>query len=336
MKIGITYDLRSDYLARGFSLDETAEFDSLRTIEGIESALAAAGHTVERIGGIESLVERLSGGRRWDVVFNIAEGMYGFGREAAIPALLEAWRIPCTFSDSLTLAVCLHKGVTKRIIRDAGIATPDFCAVESLADLDAFGLEFPVFAKPVAEGTSKGVTGASLVSDMESLSRVCGTLLSRHNQPVLVERYLPGREFTVGIIGAGGNARVLGVMEVLADGGGADAVYSYEAKQEYEDRVSYKLAADRQAQESAECALQAWAALGCRDAGRVDVRLDENGTPMFIEANPLPGLNPDDSDLPIICRLAGINYNDLINSIVKLAMKRAEDVQGAVMAEVVH
>ncbi|WP_462327401.1 D-alanine--D-alanine ligase family protein [Desulfobaculum sp.] len=322
MNIGMTYDLRSDYLARGYSLDETAEFDSLRTIEGIESVLIAAGHAVERIGGIDALVERLSGGRRWDLVFNIAEGLYGFGREAAIPALLEAWRIPCTFSDSLTLAVCLHKATTKRLVRDAGIPTPDFRVVEHLGDVDGFSLEFPVFAKPVAEGTSKGVTGASLVEDERALRRVCESLLMRHAQPVLVERYLPGREFTVGILGSGGSARVLGVMEVVADGGGVGAVYSYAAKQEYEERVSYHLALDREARASAELAMQAWAALGCRDAGRVDVRLDARGVPMFIEANPLPGLNPDDSDLPIICRLAGISYSDLITGIVQLALKR--------------
>nr|WP_209280186.1 D-alanine--D-alanine ligase [Desulfobaculum xiamenense] len=315
--------MRSDYLARGYSKAETAEFDSPVTIDGIAGALTRAGHEVERVGGLDALIEALAAGRSWDLVFNIAEGMHGYGREAVIPALLEARGIACTFSDPLALAVCLHKPTTKRVVRDAGVPTPEFAVIATMADLDGFALPFPVFAKPVAEGTSKGVTGSSLVHDAAQLAEVCERLLAAHSQPVLVERYLPGREFTVGIVGSGAKAKSIGVMEVLVGGkGGSDAVYCYDTKQEYLDRVTYHLATDAQAQAAAELAVDAWRALDCRDAGRVDVRLDENGQPRFIEANPLPGLHPIDSDLPIICRLGGIEYDTLIRAIVAGACER--------------
>ena len=155
MRIGLTYDLRSEYLAMGYSEEATAEFDREETVDGIESALQRLGHATERIGHIRRLVERLAEGRRWDLVFNIAEGLNGIGREAQVPALLDAYGIPYTFSDPLVLGVCLHKGLTKLVVRDAGVPTPDFALVERPEDLARVGLPFPVFAKPVAEGTGK-------------------------------------------------------------------------------------------------------------------------------------------------------------------------------------
>lgn len=322
MRIGIAYDLREDYLACGFGVEETAEFDSPRTIAAIDESLRLIGHKTERIGNLRALVRALAQGKRWDMVFNIAEGLYGYGREAAIPALLDAWRIPYTFSDPLTAALTLHKGMAKRVVRDAGINTPDFAMVETLEDLDQFRLEYPLFAKPVAEGTSKGVTGSSLILDPERLRPVCAHLLAEFAQPVLVERYLPGREFTVGILGTGRESRSIGVMEVFIDQGDETKAYTYANKANYLDRVRYVLANDADAKRSAKLALAAWKALGCRDGGRVDVRLDEKGEPQFIEANPLPGLNPVDSDLPIMCGLAGIPYVDLIAEIVRSAETR--------------
>lgn len=322
MKIGITYDLRDEYLAQGFGREETAEFDKAETIERIESVLQDLRHIPERIGNIKSLVGKLAAGERWDLVFNIAEGMYGFGREAQIPAVLDAYRIPYTFSDPMVLALTLHKGMTKRIIRDLKIATPDFYVIEDEIQLKNVDLPLPLFAKPVAEGTSKGITGASKISDYRELKTVCQQLLQAFQQPVLVERFLPGREFTVGIIGTGVEAKVIGVMEVLLQAKAESGVYSYHNKENYQGLVEYKLVSGSLAQACSKAALQAWLGLGCRDAGRVDLKLDEAGVPNFIEVNPLAGLNPKHSDLPILSGLAGIDYHQLVEMILDSALKR--------------
>lgn len=322
MKIGITYDLREEYLAQGFGLEETAEFDKIETIEGIENALQALNHDTERIGNVKSLISKLAAGERWDLVFNIAEGMYGFGREAQIPAVLDAYGIPYTFSDPLILTLTLHKGMTKRVVRDLGIPTPDFAIVAAENQINEVNLPLPLFAKPVAEGTSKGISGASKIANRQELNTVCLGLLETFKQPVLVERYLPGREFTVGIIGSGTEADVIGVMEILLNEKAETGVYSYYNKENYQELVEYKLVSGSLAQACAEAALKVWAGLGCRDAGRVDLKLDEAGVPNFIEVNPLAGLNPKNSDLPILCRLAGIDYLRLMGMILDAALKR--------------
>lgn len=321
MKIGITYDLRDEYLAQGFSPEETAEFDELETIEAIESCLQDLNHSTERIGNVTSLINKLAAGERWDLVFNIAEGMYGFSREAQIPAVLDAYRIPYTFSDPLILNLALHKGMTKRIIRDLQIPTPDFHVVTDEKQIDEINLPWPLFAKPVAEGTSKGVSGASKITNRQELKAICLKLLHTFKQPVLVERYLPGREFTVGIIGTGTEAAVIGVMEVLLNEKAEAGVYSYHNKQNYQRLVEYRLASGDVAQKCAAVALKAWRGLGCRDAGRVDLKLDEAGVPNFIEVNPLAGLNPKNSDLPILSGLAGISYQKLITMIIDSVLK---------------
>jgi D-alanine-D-alanine ligase len=322
LRIGMTYDLREDYLAQGYGDEETAEFDHPETIRALADALEAAGHGVDRIGPLRSLVRRLANGESWDLVFNIAEGLHGFGREAQVPALLEAYGIPYTFSDALVMALTLHKGLTKHILRDRGIPTPAFVVIDAPIDLAAPNLSFPLFAKPVAEGTGKGVTGASKVHSPDALARVCRALLENFHQPVLVEEFLPGREFTVGIIGTGRAAEVVGVMEVQWLPQAEGEVYSFANKEHWEDRVVYRLAGDKEANAAGEVALAAWRVLGCRDAGRVDLRSDARGNPNFIEVNPLAGLRPGYSDLPILCGLAGMTYQTLIERIVASALAR--------------
>lgn len=324
MKIGITYDLREEYLAQGFGLEETAEFDKIETIEGIESALQALNHATERIGNVKSLISKLAAGERWDLVFNIAEGMHGFGREAQIPAVLDAYGIPYTFSDPLILTLSLHKGMTKRVVRDLGIPTPDFAIVADENQINEVNLPLPLFAKPVAEGTSKGISSASKITDRRELKTVCLNLLATFKQPVLVERYLPGREFTVGIIGSGAEAAVIGVMEVLLNEKAEAGIYSYYNKENYQGLVEYRLASGPIADSCAAVALKAWRGLGCFDAGRVDLKLDAEGIPNFIEVNPLAGLNPKNSDLPILSGLAGISYQKLIGMILESALKRVD------------
>jgi D-alanine-D-alanine ligase len=323
MRIGLTYDLKSEYLAQGFSEEETAELDRDETVSAIESAVRGSGHETERIGNYRSLMEKLSAGGRWDLVFNICEGMYGLGREALVPALLDAYRVPYTFSDPAVLAVTLHKAMTKRIVRDCGVPTPEFALVESLRDVDSVDIPYPLFAKPLAEGTGKGIDPSSKIHDRKELAEVCGRLLERFRQPVLVEAYLPGREFTVGIVGTGEKARVVGVMEVMFRDNASSKDYSYVNKERCDDFVDYRLVDGEVFRECSDVCLRAWRGLGCRDAGRADVRMDGAGKVNFMEVNPLAGLHPVHSDLPIICTLAGISFQELISWILGSAARRA-------------
>ncbi|MBN2464355.1 D-alanine--D-alanine ligase [candidate division WOR-3 bacterium] len=329
MKVGITYDLREEYLAEGYGEEETAEFDRPDTIDGIENALRELGFETDCIGHIRNLVKRLAKGERWDLVFNIAEGMYGFGREAQVPALLDVYRIPYTFSGPMVLSLTLHKALTKRVVRDFGIPTPDFLQVRRPKDIAKVELPYPLFAKPVAEGTGKGISPDSRIAEPTQLDAVCRRLLAEFDQPVLVETFMPGREFTVGIVGTGPRARTLAVMEVEYTAAALGQVYGYVNKEECESRIEYRLADDATARQAAEIALAAWRILGCRDGGRVDLRCAADGVPNFLEVNPLAGLNPVHSDLPIMCTLAGIGFRELLGMIVESTRLRvgwAEDV----------
>jgi D-alanine-D-alanine ligase len=325
MNIGFTYDLKDDYLAAGFTVEQAAEGDRSDTIDAIEKALKDLGHTVDRIGNVSGLVQRLAAGARWDMVFNICEGMFGLSREAQVPALLDAFGIPYTFSDAAALAITLDKGVTKCVVRDLGIRTADFTVVRQQEEIGAIRLRYPLFVKPVAEGSSKGVGGKSLVATPDALRSTCLYILEMFHQAALVEEYLPGREFTVGIIGTGNKARALGVMEVICP---ADTTYSFFNKQHYEEFVKYRIVTDDVAAECEALALCAWRGLGLRDCGRIDIRLDKNGEPKFIEVNPLPGLNPVHSDLPILCTKIGMDFKELIGEIISSARERGENGAG--------
>jgi D-alanine-D-alanine ligase len=325
MNIGLTYDLRSEYLAAGYGEEETAEFDRDDTIEALEDALAGLGHQTERIGHARSLIERLAAGHRWEMVFNIAEGMHGIGREAQVPAILDVYGIPYTFSDPLVMALTLHKGMTKHVLRNAGVATSDFVVVAKPEDLHKVTFEPPYFIKPVAEGTGKGVTPDSIVRQRKNLGAACRNLMAAFRQPVIVEPFLSGREFTIGIVGTGPDARVLGTMEVVLLDKAEAEVYSYTNKERCEELVVYRrvdAGADPVVQQAEAIVLDAWRVLGCRDGGRADVRCDSQGAPQFMEVNPLAGLHPEHSDLPILCTHLGISYAQLIDWILQSAQKR--------------
>jgi D-alanine-D-alanine ligase len=322
IKIGFCYDLRDDYLKMGYSEDETAEFDRLGTIEAIESELVKMGFEVERIGNIMSLTEVLVKGYRWDIVFNICEGMFGTGREAQVPALLDAYETPYVFSGPLVMAVTLDKSLAKIMVKDAGIDTPEHFVVYEPADIHRIDIPFPLFAKPLAEGTGKGIDGSSVIGDERRLRETCLSLLSRYNQPVLVEEYLSGREFTAGIVGTGKDARCVGVMEVVLKDNAEQGVYSYNNKEECEERVLYLPAPPEDTIRCEELALRAWNAVKCEDGGRVDIRYDSQGTPNFLEINALAGLHPDHSDLPILAKLNGISYSELMRMIMDSALQK--------------
>jgi D-alanine-D-alanine ligase len=323
--VGLTYDLKEDYLRRGFDAESVAELDKPETIGAIEQTLQQLGYRTDRVGSLPDLVERLHRGQRWDLVFNISEGLHGYGRESQVPALLDAYQIPYTFSDPLTLAVTLHKATAKRVVRDQGVPTPDFVVVDSVDDARRVSLPLPLFAKPVAEGSSKGISERSAIRRRKDLVPVCEEILRQQQQPVLVETFLPGREFTVGVLGTGGEAFALGVMEIRLRKPRAKS-YSLTIKSsaDYRAYVDYRLCSDAQlALECERVALAAWRGLGCRDAGRVDLRCDAAGQPMFMEVNPLAGLHPVDSDLIILADLLGVSYREVITRIMASAEARS-------------
>jgi D-alanine-D-alanine ligase len=323
LSVGLCYDLKEDYLEAGFAPDDVLEFDSEDTVAGLEEALFGLGHRVERIGRGRELARRLVGGERWDLVFNICEGVSGRSREAQVPALCELFDQPYTFADPLTCAVTLDKAVAKRIVRDHGLPTAPFAVVGSPEEARAVDLPVPLFLKPLAEGSSKGVNQRSLVRRHEELIAACRAMLEQYRQPVLVEAFLSGREVTVGVLGHGATARVLGVMEVSFTGKAEAAAYTALNKEEYLERVAYRLLADDPlAEQARELALAVFAALGCRDGARVDLRCDAARILHFLEVNPLPGLNHVRSDLPIMARLAGVHYRELIGAIVESARAR--------------
>ncbi len=332
MRIGVTYDLRADYRAMGYGEEETAEFDSELTIDAICDALSGLGWTVSRIGNVRRLVEKLAAGERWDAVFNFCEGLKGVGREAQVPALLEAYDIPYVFSDALTCAVTLDKGMCKRIVRDAGVPTPDFAVISDLSDVKNVRLPFPLFLKPVSEGSGKGVGAKSRVTSVTQMRNTAANLLRRFQQPVLVETFLPGREFTVAITGTGADAKVLGASEITQMANFVGHGYGFENKEYWEDKVQIIGADAENTRAAGEVALAAWRALRCRDGGRIDIRNDVSGRPNFIEVNPLAGLRPDYSDMCIIAEREGLTYQDLIGRIMDSFLSRVPKLEAGRVA----
>ncbi len=320
----MTYDLRQEYLEMGYSELETAELDVVETIEAIEAALRELGHVPVRIGHAKALVKALVQGETWDLVFNIAEGLRGAGREAQVPAILDVYNIPYTFSDPVVMGLCLNKALTKQIIRDAGLATSPFVVVNSSLP-GPVPFDPPFFAKPVAEGTGMGVTEKSLIEDSRALAGICRDLIRQFRQPVLVEQFLPGREFTVGLTGTGPDARVMGTMEIVFTEAAQGQAYSLENKENWKGRVAlHPLTAkeDPLIREVERLAFESWNVLGCRDGGRIDIRCDLDGKPSFIEINPLAGLRPEYSDLVILCDYFGTSYVRLIECILNSAFQR--------------
>ena len=319
MKIGLTFDLRSWYLDCGYSMDETAEFDKQETVDALENSLKIMGHETEQIGNTFQLIEALAAGRKWDMVFNIAEGLYGDGRESVVPAILDQYRIPYVFSGPVIMGISLNKHLAKLVVADAGVPVSPGFLVTDIKNLENLKLEYPLFVKPVSEGTGKGITDKSLVNSLSELKVMVDWILKEFKQPALVEEYLPGREFTVGIVGHGDQTLAIGGMEVIT----ADNLpYSIHVKENYHDYCKYLPLSDDIAEECKAVAVKAWRALDAVDGGRVDVKADRNGKICFIEANPLAGLNPVHSDLPILARMYNIDYQKLLEMIMSAAIKR--------------
>ena len=327
MKVGLTYDLKDEYVPQPDDPPDAAtELDTEETIAALEGAIRANGHKTVRIGNARQLMQlAMDDDLDVDLVFNISEGIEGRSREAQVPGLLELLGIPYTGSDALTMALSLDKGMSKKVFRSERVPTPDWFVAPSVAEVDQWEVEFPLFVKPIHEGTAKGVTTQSLVRDMRSLRRQVSRVLRTYRQPALVEEYLPGREFTTGIIG-NGSATVLGTMEVIIADPTEDHIYTGTSKAEFEEKVLYKPGREIETalrRKVEAVAVAAHRALDCRDFSRVDIRCDSQGRPCCMEVNPLAGLNPRTSDLAFIARFEGITYEELIGKILTEAIGRS-------------
>ena len=338
MRIGLAYNEKPD---PALASDEYAEWDDPSTIDAVEQALGLFGSVV-RLEADAFFPQALSLARP-DIVFNIAEGTRGPSRESHVPAICEYLQVPYTGSDPLALGLALHKGRTKEILAYRGVPTAPFRVVTCAADLHRLPLPFPLFVKPVAEGSGKGIFANNLCDSPARLAERVLFLLERYEQPVLVETYLPGTEFTVAILGNGAEARCLPIVGldfgVLPQG--AAPVYGYEAKWVWDTperpldlfecpaRVPAPLY-----REIERVSLDAYHALDCRDWCRVDVRVDRFGVPNIVELNPLPGIIPDpalNSCFPKAARAAGYSYDELIHEVVQIAWKRITGADVGVM-----
>jgi D-alanine-D-alanine ligase len=302
---------------------EPESAESKSCAEMIGAAIRELGHEPVLLEATRELPSALPGARI-DAAFNIAEGFTGRSREAQVPALLELLEIPYTGSDPACLALCLDKSLAKRVVEQAGVPTPAWVSMRGHEKLPE-SVGFPAVVKPMTEGSSKGVVRSSVVHDEHELRAVVRELVARFDQPALVETYLPGREFTLGLIGER-RPRVLPAMEIVfTDPAVSHPVYGYGHKKEIEPGVRLEVPAPLDAaleHELRRVARRAFEALGCRDVARVDLRLDGHGRVQFIECNPLPGLVPGISDLCIVAEAAGLRYHELIAAILEPALRR--------------
>jgi D-alanine-D-alanine ligase len=349
-RVALLYNLKHNAIPEpGAPPDALAEYDSIETIQALEDALRADGHQVIPLEGDKTLLDTIRQADP-DICFNIAEGHRGDARESQVPALLEMLDIPYAGSKVLAHAISLDKAITKRVWRDYGLPTAPFRVFRHGDEPLDGQLDFPLFVKPVREGTGMGINGHSVVHDEAELQEQVRWVIRTYRQPALVEGYLPGREFTVGLIGnplAPGQHRwngpsigsgqrlydeqgfhIFPVLEVDSKVGVGQGLYNAEAKSYYpgqEGAPLYLCPADISVDLEAELkrlAVAAFEAIGALDVARVDFRLGADGQPYLMEINTLPGLNPTVSDLCIMARAEGMHYTDLINEILNLAIDR--------------
>lgn len=322
IRVGFTYNVKRD--GDG---DEQAEWDPPETIISISNALARQGHIVVHLEATPDL-PRVLAEADVDLIFNIAEGVEGRNREAQVPALCELLGIPYTGSDSATLAIALDKALCKKVLTQHDILTPKFMLMETGRERLDPDLKFPLIVKPNAEGSSKGIGTASVVDNEEDLRDKVASILDRYKQPALVEEYITGREFTVGLLG-NKRPRVLPPMEIrFKDADNQRPVYDYVVKQEWEKHVEYQCPAvltDSQLKAVEKIARATFQALDCRDFARVDIRMADDGQIYVFEVNPLPGLTPDYSDLVLISKAAGMDYDQLMAEIIVGGLKRLRE-----------
>jgi D-alanine-D-alanine ligase len=322
LRVGLTYNVRRTTQVT-VDHDQDAEYDTPQTIAAIREAIESYGHTVVELEATPELSTLLPAAAV-DVVFNIAEGIGGRNREAQVPALLELLGIPYTGSDPAAMSLTLDKSLAKQIVAQAGCATPASLVMRTGKERLPKGLDFPLMVKPVAEGSSKGILGRSVVESDAELREAARELIMKYKQDALVEAYLPGREFTVALLGES-KPKALPPMEVIfTDPSRKHPIYDFNCKFKSEG-TGYEVPAKVEEpllREIERVAKRAFIALGARDYGRVDLRLDAAGRVNFIECNPLPGLSPGFSDMCLIADGVGISYRTLIGEILAPCIRR--------------
>jgi D-alanine-D-alanine ligase len=327
LRVGFTFNVKRIKPDPDGTKDYEAEYDTPGTLQAIREAIASAGHEVIDLEATPDLPSVLAS-TPVDLVFNMAEGIKGRNRESQVPALLELLDIPYSGSDPATLSIALDKALAKKIVRQHGILTPNFFTMSTGKERLPRDLRFPLIVKPIAEGSSKGVHTTSVVESEAELREAAREMIQKYDQPALIEEYIGGREFTVGMLGER-RPKVLPPMEVVfLDQSETRPVYSFEFKQDWSTKIRYDVPArlePSQLRALERAARECFIALGCRDVARVDFRMDEQGKVYFLECNPLPGLTPGWSDLVLIARAAGIEYNGLINEILSGAIRRYKE-----------
>jgi D-alanine-D-alanine ligase len=328
MKIGLAYDLKDAVIsAPSGPEDALEEYDSPETLDAIATVLEELGHSIVKLGGGKEFITGIIQ-NNVDFVFNISEGLGNHkSREAQIPSILEMLNIPYSGSDPQCLAICLDKPLTKILVTVAGVRTPKWQLItdhSQLKEIKCDDLPLPAFVKPAYEGSSKGIRIGSRAETVVRIAEVAAELLERYEQPVMVEQFIAGDEVTVGMVG-NYPPDVLGIMRVLPRQGNTDFIYSLEVKREWEQLVDYECPAQLETdimKEIKNSSLKVFKALGCRDFARLDFKLSSEGIPYFLEINPLAGLNPKSSDLPIMANKLGWTYQALISAIFNAALQR--------------
>lgn len=310
MRIGFTYNIK-DPVTKGTDLH--AEYESPETITAIREGLTAYGEVI-MLPCDYGLMQLLMADRP-DVVFNIAEGWGNRDRESFVPVLCGMLGVPFTGSDAVTLGITMDKALTKRVLRDAGIRTADFHLYRDIpATMPDFG--FPAFVKPNCEGTSRGISRESLVHDLDSLRERVKVILREYRQPALVEPYLDGRDFCVGLLG-NYPPQLLATCEVILGHEDGIPFFSYEYKRRDTDILDFSPHLPRETIHEMEVmALSAWETLGCRDYTRVDFRTDRAGVPWLVEVNALPGLSPVSGIFTRQAEASGIAFTEIIRRII--------------------
>jgi len=329
MRIGLAYDLKTAVpLAGGGHPDDVLEeYDNPETVEGIENVLKQEGHTPIRLGGGREFLANITS-QKVDFVFNVSEGLGNYrSREAQVPSVLEMLNVPYTGADPQCLAVCLDKPLTKKLVVMEGIPTAKWRVIESADDLKSANwgdLRFPAFVKPSNDGSSKGVRFRSRVERPDELAGIVQDVLRDYRQPVMIEEFVEGHEVTVGVVG-NSPPKLVGIMRIVPRKNQRNFIYSLEVKRDWENLVDYECPAkldEATLKRIEEVSLKAFRTLGCRDFARIDFRVKADGTPCFLEINPLAGLNPRSSDLPIMARKVGWTYESLISAILNAALRR--------------
>ena len=330
----------------GMSPDHWDDLDTEETIEDITQALEEGGHSVTFLEGDQTLYEKLQR-LKPDICFNICEGHFGDAREAQVPAILEFLRIPYTGSRVLTLALALDKAMTKRVLTYHELPTPPFQTLEREDEPLDPDIHFPCFVKPSREGTGMGVSADSIVWNENQLRTQARRIFERYSQPALVERFIQGREITVGVVGNLSApvarrvpndeeaARVLAGLHFFPPLEIDLAAYPPEEGGVYTSRMKVEMAHDfhclcpaplrlEQVKELNWLTAATFRVIGCLDMARVDFRLDAtaNDQPYILEINPLPGLNAEYSDLCLAAAADGWSYTQLVNRILDEAIQR--------------